>query len=187
MKMIIGGKKVDSSEGKVIELINPADQKLIDTVPKASREDVEQTICNAQKGFKQWMAYPLDQRIAILKKFIELYMNNAEEMARYITEDMGKLITEARACIADTKVLMETFLEHAACLGTEVLPVGNHGKNPNDLVLTVREPLGIVVAIIPWNWPVDVNQLEAKAYCSWKGEGYRCAHVPGIFASSLRY
>ena len=156
MKMIIGGKKVDSSAGNVINLINPADQKHIDTVPKATREDVEQTICNAQKGYNEWAQYSLDQRITILKNFMELYLDNADKLARYITEDMGKLITEARGCIADTKVLMETFLAHAACLGTEVLPVGNHGKNPNDLVFTVREPLGIVVAIIPWNWPIDL-------------------------------
>lgn len=157
MKMIIGGKKVDSSDGNVSNLINPVNQQVIDTVPKATKEDIELTICNAQKGFKEWSEYSLDRRITILKRFIELYMDNAEEIARYITEDMGKLIKEARECVAPhTKVLMETYLEHAACLGTEVLPVGNHGKNANDLVLTVREPLGIVVAILPWNWPIDL-------------------------------
>lgn len=122
MKMIIGGKKVDSSDGKVANLISPFDQKVIGTVPVATREDVELTICNAQKGFKEWGEYSLDRRINILKKFIELYKENSEEIAQYITEDMGKLIKEARGCVAGTKVLMETFLEHAACLGTEVLP-----------------------------------------------------------------
>lgn len=156
MKMIIGGKKVDASDGKVASLINPADLQFIDTVPTATKQDADQAIKNAQKGFREWSAYPLEKRIAILRKFIELYDENSEALARYITRDMGKLINESRGCISDTKILMETFLDHAACLGTEVLPVGNHGKNADDLVITVREPLGIVVAIIPWNWPVDL-------------------------------
>ena len=149
-------KKVGSYDGKVISLINPANQKVTDTVPMATKEDIELTICNAQKGFKEWSEYSLEERINVLKKFIDLYSDNAEEISRYITEDMGKLIKEARDCVANTRRLMETFLEHAACLGTDVLPVGNHGKNADDLVLTVREPLGVVVAIIPWNWPIDL-------------------------------
>lgn len=156
MKMIIGGKKVDSSEGGVINLINPMSQEVIDSVPQAAKDDVEKAIGNAQKGVKEWAEFTLSQRVEILKRFIELYSKNYEEIARYITEDMGKLINESRACVANTKVLMETFLEHAACLGTEVLPIGNHGKNPNDLIFTIREPLGVVAAIIPWNWPIDL-------------------------------
>ena len=157
MKMIIGGKKVDSSDGSLINLVNPANQMVVDTVPLATKDDINLAITNAQNGFIQWSAYSLEQRITILKKFIQLFSANSEEIAHYITEDMGKLIGEARDCVdPHTRILMESYLEYAACLGSEVLPLGNHGKTPDDLVLTVREPLGIVVAIIPWNWPVDL-------------------------------
>lgn len=156
MKMIIGGKKVPASDGGLIELINPATQQVIGAIPNATYEDVDLAITNACEGFREWSAYPLSERIKILRRFTELLIVNCEELATYITEDMGKLLVESRNCVISSKTLAETFLEHAACLNTDVLPEGNHGKAPNDISFTVRDPLGVVVAIVPFNWPVDL-------------------------------
>ena len=166
MKMIIGGKKVPASDGGLIELINPATQQVIGAIPNATYEDVDLAITNACEGFREWSAYPLSERIKILRRFTELLIVNCEELATYITEDMGKLLVESRNCVISSKTLAETFLEHAACLNTDVLPEGNHGKAPNDISFTVRDPLGVVVAIVPFNWPVDL--ITHKSSCDGK-------------------
>lgn len=156
MKMIIGGKKVDASDGGVIELVNPATQRVTETIPNATQEDVNLALDNAQKGFREWSAYTLGDRISILRRFSRLLTEHCEEIANYITEDMGKLLSESRSCVMNSSGLAETFLEYAACLDTEVMPEGNHGKSPTDIEFTIREPLGVVVAIIPFNWPIDL-------------------------------
>ena len=75
MKMLIGGKEVDASNGAVIENINPATGKVINTFPSATAEDVELTIQNAVEGQKEWAAIPFHKRMEILEKFVTLCCN----------------------------------------------------------------------------------------------------------------
>ncbi len=69
MKMLIGGKKVDSSDGRTIDVINPATLEVLGTVPSADWEDLDLILDNAQNGLREWSKIPLFTRIEILKKF----------------------------------------------------------------------------------------------------------------------
>lgn len=161
MKMIIGGKKVDASNGQTIDVLNPATMQVIDTVPSATKEDIDAAVTNAVEGYKEWSQLCLGERVVILRKFLELYRANMEELAQLVSEDGGKTINDARACIGWTADIIDTYIEWSRYMNTDVIPEGIRAGNKGDLTLTVRQPLGVVVAIIPFNYPID--QLTHKA------------------------
>ena len=92
MKMLIGGKEVDASNGAVMDNINPSTGAVIDTVPCASPEDVDLTIRNAVEGQKQWAAIPFHKRMEILEKFVQLAQQNEEKIARTMAIE-GQLVS----------------------------------------------------------------------------------------------
>ncbi len=161
MQMIIGGKKVDASNGKTIDVLNPATLQVIDTIPAATKDDINLAVTNAVEGFKEWSQLCVGERVKVLRRFLELYRENMEELARLVSEDGGKTINDARACVDWTADIIDTYIEWARYMNTDVIPEGIREGAKNDLVFTVRQPLGVVVAIIPFNYPVD--QLTHKA------------------------
>jgi succinate-semialdehyde dehydrogenase/glutarate-semialdehyde dehydrogenase len=154
MKMIIGGKHVNSSNGRKIDVINPATMETTDTMPLASEEDIDRALDNARKGFSEWSAVPLYRRIDILKRFIGLYVDHVEEIALLLVAEMGKPISSARGEVMGAIGKTEAYLEGARLLkGETVAPENRNGTNGN-LVITLRQPLGVVVGFIPFNFPI---------------------------------
>ena len=99
MKMIIDGKKVDSLSGETFDVINPATGKVIESVPKATAEDIDLAVTAAVKGQKEWAKTSVTQRADILHRFVEIVD--------------GKPITEARAEIGNISIAFPAFAEHA--------------------------------------------------------------------------
>ena len=162
MRMIIGGKKVDSSDGKVMEIINPYNQELIDTVPMATKEDIDQALNNAVKGFQEWSSIPLWQRIEIAYKFVDLWVKNADELTNYLVKECGKPYKASKREVEFyTKQFFEEYIEAARFIGGESIPVGNRINTENHLITTVREPLGVFVGFLPFNYPA--SQVPHKA------------------------
>ena len=162
MKMIIGGKKVDASDGKTMPVFNPSNNEAIDYVPVATKADIEQAITNAQKGFKEWSAYPLYRRIEIARRFVELWVENSEELVTYIMKEAGKPYKAAKTEVeVYTKPFFEEYIEGARFMGGMTIPEGNRYNNVGHLITTVREPLGVVVGILPFNYPA--SQVPHKA------------------------
>ena len=102
MKNLIGGKFVDASNGEKADVINPATNELIDTVPLATEEDVDLCVKEAAKAQKGWAKMPLHERGDILYKFADLEEANHEELAQLLSKETGKPIREARAEISNT-------------------------------------------------------------------------------------
>lgn len=154
MQMIIGGKKCDSSDGKTIEVLNPATMEVVDTVPAATKEDIETAIVNAQAGFKEWSAYPLFKRAEILKTAARLFSKNKEELATLLRLEQGKPIMQARgeAMLCTTRT--NTLVESAILLEGKSIQGDNFAGTNKNMILTVRQPLGVVVAVIPFNFPL---------------------------------
>ena len=155
MKMLIGGKKVDASDGATIEVYNPATMQVIDTIPVATEEDVALAVAHACEGFKTWSKTPLYKRIEILKTFHRKLQEHSEELARLMSAEVGKTITLARDCLNWSAAMVEGFLEHARVMGTEVIPVSNRMTTEGAMIVTVREPLGVIAGILPFNYPID--------------------------------
>ena len=164
MKMIIDGKPVDSQDGAVIEVLNPATGAVIDTVPAATAEDVALAVSKAVQAQKIWNEVPVYERAEILMNFVTLAQENKEELARTLSNETGKTITEARGEIANIFIAFPAFAERAKHLYGEVLQHGCEKGQENHVLLTTREPVGVIACIIPFNFPCDLfDQKVAPA------------------------
>lgn len=154
MKMIIGGQKRDAKSGNTINIINPATNQVIDTVPDSSKEDVDLVLEHALIGKKIWGNTPLYERSKILLSFIEKINENKEELSELLCKETGKPIKEARSEIGEIGSVFKNFIEGANHLYGISLPDNKPGGE-NDIIFTQREPLGIVICIIPFNYPAS--------------------------------
>lgn len=156
MQMIIDGKAVDASNGATIEVTNPATGKVLDTVPAATEEDVKRAVSMAVAGQKKWAKVPVHERGEILMKFLDLVEENKERLAQTLSQETGKPISEARGEIANIPIAFTAFVERAKHLYGEIIPNGTEKNQENHVLLTVREPIGVVACIIPFNFPCDL-------------------------------
>ncbi|MDR2734668.1 MAG: aldehyde dehydrogenase family protein [Spirochaetota bacterium] len=164
MKMIIGGEAVDASDGTAIPVVNPATGKIIDTIPSATEGDVHIAVEKAKQGQKIWARVPAHERGDILLRFVALVEENREKLARMLSDETGKTITEARAEIANIPISFRSFVEKAKHLYGEVIPNGLEKNQERHVLLTVREPVGVVACVIPFNFPCDLfDQKVAPA------------------------
>ena len=154
MKMLIGGKHVDASDMRTIPIVNPATHEIIDTVPAAGREDCEQAFCNAQKGFAEWSATPMWKRIEILTACVNNIKAHTNELCELLVKDLGLPAKQAPAEIGTATDRATASIEGARYINGECFVPDNCSFTEGNLMLTTREPLGIVLAIIPFNFPV---------------------------------
>lgn len=167
MKMIINGKAVDSSDGKILNVVNPATGIVIDTVPSATEEDINAAVAAAKSAQKIWARVPVYEKVQIMKKFISLVLENKENLARTLSDETGKPIKEARAEISNIPIAFEAFSEKAKHLYGEVIPAGLEAGQDKNILFTQREPIGVVACVIPFNFPCDLfDQKVAPALLS---------------------
>ena len=164
MKMIINGKKVDSVSGETFHVTAPASGKIIDSVPKATESDIKLAIDAAVVGQKIWEKYPIYERANIIYKFLDLVDANKESLAQTLSKENGKPIREARAEIGNIAIGFSAFAEYAKHYYGKTIPHGTEPGQQNNFQIVTREPIGVVVAIIPFNFPCDLyDQKVAPA------------------------
>ncbi|MCY0859284.1 MAG: aldehyde dehydrogenase family protein [Sulfolobaceae archaeon] len=155
--MVIGGEEVEGK--KKINVINPATGEVIDTVEAASKEDVRRAIDLAEDAFKEFSNLPLRERTKVLLKVAEIMENSRERLARTLSLESGKPIRDARVEVQRAISLFRIAAEEARfVLEGKVHRVDAYEYPPgneNRLVMEVREPIGIVGAILPFNFPVN--------------------------------
>jgi succinate-semialdehyde dehydrogenase/glutarate-semialdehyde dehydrogenase len=156
MKMIINGQEASASDGKTIDVINPATGKVIDSVPAATSADVSLAVEKAKIGQKIWARVPVHQKVDIMYKFLALVEESKEDLAQTLSAETGKPITEARGEIGNIPISFKAFSERAKHLYGETIPAGLEAGQDKNLLLTQREPLGVIACIIPFNFPCDL-------------------------------
>jgi len=156
MKNLIGKEYLDASDGRFREVINPATSEVIDTVPLSTLEDVDKAVTIAKKAQRNWAKVPIHERASILTKFCSLVFEQKDELAKLLSDETGKPIKEAIAEIANIQIGVPAFIEKAKHLYGNVIPAGQEVGNENTIQYTVQAPLGVVVAIIPFNFPCDL-------------------------------
>ena len=167
MKMLIGGKEVDASNGAIMNNINPATGEVIDTVPCASPEDVELAIANAVEGQKQWAAIPFHKRMEILEKFVQLAQQNEEAIARTMAKEGGKPIGQALGEVGRVKDAFRLYMAEARTMYGKTIPLNSEPRGLGDVCFTVYEPLGVIAAICAFNFPgVLFSHKVAAALCA---------------------
>ena len=153
---LIGGKLVPASSGNSFEVIDPATGTVIGYGAEGDKADVDLAVENAALAQKEWSKMRARDRGALIHKCGEVLMDHVEELGRLIALETGKALrTESRV---EASILADAFLFHAGLaseLKGETVP-----HHPDMLTITVREPIGVVGAIIPWNVPLLLMALK---------------------------
>ena len=110
MKMLIGGNKVDASDGRTFDVVNPATGEFIDTVPMATAEDIDQAVRNAKIGQKEWAAIPIVQREKIFDRFQALLEEHRRELIVLSAREMGKSAFVANFEIEGVMPMFRSFV-----------------------------------------------------------------------------
>lgn len=154
--MIINGEYVDASNGKVFRQCEAVYGQVICTVPSGTREDFERAAVVAKKAQKEWAEVPLYKRVDIIRKFTSIVRENLEDIARTVCEEGGKTITDARGEVECLCMVFESFAEAARHFCGNTYPLNAEARTQGDIIFTVREPLGVFVAITPFNFPMEL-------------------------------
>lgn len=140
-----------------VEIINPANGELIDTVPDIDQNTADLAVKAAAEGLREWSGMSQEQRNKIIYRFIELYEKDRHEIARLLSRETGKMVREAEGEIDVCSNVTRGYCEMAAHLYGNCLPGGSTaGMDNGDIVFTRREPLGVMLIILPFNYPVDL-------------------------------
>lgn len=156
MKSLIGKNWVDATDGKVIEVHNPATNELIDTVPSLTKEQIDEAVEEAKKAQKGWENTSLHDRCDILTKFASLVKRDEASLAKLLSDETGKPIKEAIAEIANIQIGVPAYVEKVKHEYGSVIYRGSEKGQENTIQYTIQQPLGVMVAIIPFNFPSDI-------------------------------
>lgn len=156
MKSLIGKEWRDAKDNSVIEVKNPATGELIDTVPSLSAEEVNEAVDYAYEHQKEWEKLAIHERCDILMKFVKLVEEHKDELAKTLSDETGKPIREAQNEIANISIGVPAYVEKVKHEYGNLIPRGTEKGQENTLQYTIQQPLGVMVAIIPFNFPSDI-------------------------------
>jgi acyl-CoA reductase-like NAD-dependent aldehyde dehydrogenase len=147
--VLVGGEIVDGSEA-AIEVVNPATEEVIGAVRAASTAQVEEAARAARKAFPNWKRTPAPERAEMLHRLSAWISENADSLATTLTREGGKPLVENKDEMGWTSGCLDFYAELARIERGRVVPSGEVGQ----LNLVLKEPYGVVAAIVPWNYPL---------------------------------
>ncbi|HEX4870253.1 MAG TPA: succinate-semialdehyde dehydrogenase [Moraxellaceae bacterium] len=146
----IAGRWVDADAGGRLPVTNPATGERIADVPRAGRAETERAIRAAEEALPAWRARTAKDRAQVLRRWYQLMMEHQEDLARILTWEQGKSLAEARGEIAYGAAFIEWFAEEGKRVYGDLIP----GFTPDRRLLVLKQPVGVVAAITPWNFPI---------------------------------
>jgi len=149
-QLYIDGKWVDADNGATMSVLNPATREKIIAIPNAGAAETRRAIEAADRAFTSWRNVVAKERSAILKKWFALIMANQEDLARLMTAEQGKPLAESRGEVAYGAAFVEWFAEEGRRIYGDTISA----NNPNQRIVTLKQPVGVVAAITPWNFPI---------------------------------
>lgn len=156
-KAYIGGEWRNADNNAAHEVINPATGEPIGTVPDMGIADTRRAIQAADEALPTWRAKTAKERAGILRRWYEMIMESQEKLARIITAEQGKPLAESREEIAYAASFIEWFAEEGKRLYGDTIP----GHQADKRILVLRQPIGVVAAITPWNFPAAMITRKA--------------------------
>lgn len=145
----IGGRWVDAASGRTFSVRNPATGELLGMVADAGREDATRAVEAAHGAFPGWAALAAPDRAKLLFKAAALMLERKEELARILTSEQGKPLKEAQGEIEYAAAFVTWYAEEGKRVYGETIPASVAHKR----LLVIKQPVGVVVAITPWNFP----------------------------------
>ncbi|WP_264766203.1 NAD-dependent succinate-semialdehyde dehydrogenase [Marinobacter fonticola] len=146
----INGQWVAAAKGHTFPVFNPSTGGKVAAVPDLDADDTLAAIDAAETALKPWQALTAKQRAAYLRQWFDLILANQDDLARIMTTEQGKPLAEARGEVAYGASFVEWFAEEAKRSYGDVIPA--HGTDKR--LVTIRQPVGVVAAITPWNFPI---------------------------------
>ena len=153
----IDGQWVPADSGATLPVTNPATGALLGSVPNMGAAETRRAIAAAAAAMPAWAAKTAKERATVLRRWHDLMMANQEDLAVLMTAEQGKPLTEARGEVAYAASFIEWFAEEGKRLYGEIIP----GHQPDKRIVVLRQPVGVVAAITPWNFPAAMITRKA--------------------------
>src|SRR5713101_8243775 len=149
----IGGHWVESSSSRTVENINPANtDDVLGTIRQATREEARQAVESASEAFRGWRATPAPTRGRIVARAARLLEENKEELAQLLTREEGKTVAESRGELQRSINVAEFCAGESRRMNGETI----QSELPLNFAYTIKQPLGVVACVTPWNFPVAI-------------------------------
>ncbi|WP_168789851.1 NADP-dependent succinate-semialdehyde dehydrogenase [Paraburkholderia aromaticivorans] len=145
----IAGEWQGADDGTTFEVKNPATGETIATVPRMGTAETRRAIDTANAAWPTWRATTAKQRAVILRKWHDLMMENADDLAKILTTEQGKPLAEAKGEIQYAASFLEWFAEEGKRVNGDTIPTPANDKR----IVVTKEPIGVCAAITPWNFP----------------------------------
>ncbi|MFV1922318.1 MAG: NAD-dependent succinate-semialdehyde dehydrogenase [Methylotenera sp.] len=158
-RCLINGQWLDANSNEVIDVNNPASNQVIGTIPKMGRDETKAAINAAFEAQKSWARKTAAERAKILRNWYQLILENQEDLALIMTTEQGKIITEARGEIAYAASFIEWFAEEGKRVYGDIIP----SPRADARIVVTKQPIGVCVAITPWNFPAAMITRKAGA------------------------
>ena len=156
VELFIDGKWRPAASGKTIPVINPATEEPIGTVAHAAKTDLDEALASAEKGFKVWRNISSYERSKVMRKAADLIRERADKIATLMTMEQGKVLAESRLETMVAADIIEWFAEEGRRTYGRMIPA----RLPGVYQMVIKEPVGVVAAFTPWNFPI--NQVVKK-------------------------
>jgi succinate-semialdehyde dehydrogenase / glutarate-semialdehyde dehydrogenase len=153
----INGAWVDASAHGSIDVDNPATGETIGAVPKLGRVETRGAIDAAARAFPEWRRKPAKERAAVMRRWFDLMIANQEDLAKLMTTEQGKPLGESKGEVAYAASFLEWFGEEAKRVYGDTIP----GPQPDKRIVVIKEPIGVVACITPWNFPLAMITRKA--------------------------
>jgi succinate-semialdehyde dehydrogenase/glutarate-semialdehyde dehydrogenase len=148
-KAYINGEWLDANDGKTFAVTNPATYALIAEVPDMGKAETQTAIEAAHKAFPLWKNKTAEERAILLRKWFDLLIANVDDLGELLTTEQGKPLAEAKGEIRYGASYIEWFAEEARRIYGDIIP----GHNADKRILVIKQPVGVVGIITPWNFP----------------------------------
>ncbi|MGO4329067.1 NAD-dependent succinate-semialdehyde dehydrogenase [Cupriavidus sp. 2TAF22] len=155
----VGGRWVDATGRETLSVTNPATGAVIGTVPRMTGADVQAAIAAAGQALPAWRATSAKERARMLRRWYELCMQHQEDLATILTTEQGKPMRESRGEIAYGSGFIEWFSEEAKRIYGDIIPAPASDRR----IVVIKQPIGVVAAITPWNFPNAMITRKAGA------------------------
>ncbi len=146
---LVGGEWIEADPSNAIAVDNPATGEIIGRVPNLGAAETKTAIAAAEVTQKEWAGRTAKERSGILRRWFELMMENQDDLGRILTAEQGKPLAEAKGEIAYGASFIEWFAEEARRVYGDIIP----GHQKDKRILVMKQPIGVVAAITPWNFP----------------------------------
>jgi len=155
----VNGEWIEADDGRTVPVTNPVDGEVIGTVPDCGAAETRKALLAAEAALPRWRALSARERGVKMRTWFDLMMANQEDLALIMTTEQGKPLSESRGEIAYAASFIEWFAEEGRRAYGDVIPQ----HQPDKRIVVIKQPIGVCVAITPWNFPSAMIARKAGA------------------------